>query len=81
MPAFHLFAAGIALTFVTELVAPHAGAAQSGKPRWVLHVDNFPGGISNGVRFSLDPEVLSAGPIPSECRAAAKRRQAQCADE
>jgi hypothetical protein len=60
MPAFHLFAAGIALTFVTELVAPHADAAQSGKPRWVLHVENFPGGISNGVRFSLDPEVLRA---------------------
>jgi len=35
-------------------------AEAGGKPRWVLHVERFPGGISNGVRFSLDPEVVRA---------------------
>src|SRR5215208_2693845 len=34
--------------------------AASTTPRWVQHVRNFPGGISNSVRFTLDPEVRQA---------------------
>lgn len=37
-----------------------AGGAAADTPRWVLHVKNYTGGISNGVRFSLDPQVAAA---------------------
>ncbi len=36
-----------------------AGAGQ-GTPRWVLHAQNYPGGISAGVRAQLDPGVAVA---------------------
>jgi hypothetical protein len=41
-------------------VAPTPGLAASTTPRWVRHVRNFPGGISNTVRFTLDPQVVQA---------------------
>src|SRR6266540_2307643 len=34
------------------IVVPQASAAD-GSPLWVLHVQNYPGGISNGVRARL----------------------------
>ena len=37
-------------------------AAASTTPRWVKHVRNYPGGISNGVRAYLDPATSSAKP-------------------
>jgi hypothetical protein len=40
--------------------APTTGATTSSTPRWVTHVERFSGGISNGVRFSLDPAVVRA---------------------
>ena len=48
---------------------PHSANAAQTTPRWVLHVQNFSGGISNGVRFSLDPAVTAAqarhlAPVP-----------------
>ena len=50
------------------LVAPAQGFAATTTPRWVRHVRNFPGGISNSVRFTLDPAVRQAqallGPNP-----------------
>ncbi len=47
-------------------VAPAAGPTT---PRWVQHVRNYPGGISAGVRASLDPGIAAA-------RAALARRSA-----
>jgi hypothetical protein len=38
----------------------NAGAAPASEPLWVTHVRKFPGGISNGVRASLDAAVQQA---------------------
>jgi hypothetical protein len=46
-----------AVTFVPTFTA---GAAAPSVPLWVTHVRKFPGGISNGVRASLDPGVQQA---------------------
>ncbi len=46
-----------AATFVPSF---SAGAAAPSEPLWVTHVRKFPGGISNGVRASLDPAVQQA---------------------
>jgi hypothetical protein len=46
-----------AATFVPAFTA---GAAAPRTPLWVTHVRKFPGGISNGVRASLDPAVEQA---------------------
>jgi hypothetical protein len=48
------------LTAAADVVLPSAAGAADAKPRWVLHVERFSGGISNGVRFSLDPDVVAA---------------------
>ncbi len=34
--------------------------ASAGVPRWVLHVQKYPGGISNGVRAYLDSSLIAA---------------------
>jgi hypothetical protein len=60
MRVFHLLSAGAVLTTAAMLIAPETGAAATGKPRWVMHVERYSGGISNGVRFSLDPAVIAA---------------------
>jgi hypothetical protein len=60
MRGFHLLVAGALLMAMAGLVAPDAGVATTSAPRWVLHVEHFPGSISNGVRFNLDPAVMSA---------------------
>src|SRR5205809_1108822 len=39
-------------------LAPSAGA--SATPLWVTHLQRYSGGISSGVRFSLDPAVIAA---------------------
>ena len=50
------------------LVTAAPGFAATPTPRWVSHVKNFPGGLSNSVRFTLDPAVRRAqallGPNP-----------------
>ena len=38
----------------------NAGAAAPREPLWATHVRKFAGGISNGVRASLDPAVQQA---------------------
>ena len=59
MKIFRLLTAATAMTAAAGLAAPAALEA-AGKPRWVLHAEQFPGGISNGVRFSLDAAVIAA---------------------
>jgi hypothetical protein len=50
-------AALIAVAGVAMLTAAVAAAST---PRWVTHVDRYPGGISNGVRAYLDPGTRQA---------------------
>jgi hypothetical protein len=52
------FAAGAVLALVAPAIASSNGSAQT--PRWVKHVNRYPGGISNGVRAYLDPAVQQA---------------------
>jgi hypothetical protein len=60
MREFRLAVAVLTLTATAWLAVPDTSAAANGKPRWMLHAERFPGGISNGVRFSLDPAVVAA---------------------
>ncbi len=53
-----LLVATLVATLAGLLSAPAATGATT--PLWVKHVQRFSGGISNGVRFSLDPAVISA---------------------
>jgi hypothetical protein len=46
-------------------VSSLAGATDTttrSSPRWVLHVKHYPGGISNGVRSSLDAADAAVAP-------------------
>jgi hypothetical protein len=49
-------AAVVAVVFAGQL----PGGAASSTPRWVLHIQRYPGGISNGVRAYADREVQQA---------------------
>jgi len=60
MHRFRLLVAGAVVMATLGLIAPQTVVARSAAPRWVLHVKRFSGGISNGVRFSLDPAVVRA---------------------
>src|SRR5205085_11969026 len=53
------FVAASTLGASLALTAVSAGAATT-TPRWVRHVQRYPGGISNGVRAYLDPAVVQA---------------------
>jgi hypothetical protein len=53
-----LLAATLVATLAGILAPPAATGASGSTPRWVTHVQRYPGGISNGVRFSLDPAVV-----------------------
>lgn len=58
---FAFLSSTLVLVALVALMAPQgATAASSGTPRWVLHVRNFPGGISNGVRAQATSEVARA---------------------
>ena len=50
----------VATAAATFVPAFNASAASPSVPLWVTHVRKFPGGISNGVRASLDPAVQQA---------------------
>src|SRR5438034_8377071 len=41
-------------------VTPGAASGTSQTPRWLLHVQRYPGGISNGVRAMVDPAAVAA---------------------
>jgi hypothetical protein len=52
-------------SFVVTLIVAGAvlgvvGSAQAATPRWVLHVERYPGGISAGVRAMASPQVAQA---------------------
>ena len=57
IPRLLLVAATVAA--MAGLVAPPAATGAT-TPLWVKHVQRYSGGISNGVRFSLDPAVVRA---------------------
>jgi len=64
-----LFAA-VVIAAMAGSFAPSASGA-SAKPLWVTHVQRYSGGISSGVRFSLDPAVVAAqGKYQSSIKAA-----------
>ncbi|MDP9331336.1 MAG: glycoside hydrolase [Actinomycetota bacterium] len=60
MRGLRLLVAGVTVAATVGLVVPHPGVASSSAPRWVQHVEHYPGSISDGVRFSLDPAVEQA---------------------
>jgi hypothetical protein len=60
MRIFRMFAAGAVLMATTAVSLAAEVSIAGSKPRWVLHVERFPGGISNGVRFTLDPALTRA---------------------
>ncbi len=62
MSRFRLLVAGSVVVALLGLIAPTSVVAKTKAPRWVLHVRRFPGSISNGVRFNLDPAVMRAQP-------------------
>lgn len=58
MKVTRLFVAATAVAAMAGMVATPPTAAAGTTPLWVKHVERFSGGISNGVRFSLDPAVM-----------------------
>jgi len=60
MRVFPLLLTSTLLTVTGDVLLKSEVDAADSKPRWVLHVERFSGGISNGVRFSLDPGVVEA---------------------
>jgi hypothetical protein len=55
LAAAALLAATAGSTFAAEV-----SVSAASKPRWVAHVERFRGGISNGVRFTLDQGLTRA---------------------
>src|SRR6478672_1283155 len=61
MKGSRLLVAAVSVAAAIGVAAPPTtGVAATSAPLWVKHVQNFSGGISNGVRFSLDPTVMQA---------------------
>src|SRR2546421_10980704 len=59
MKGSRLLVAAVSIAATVGVVAPPTtGMAATSAPLWVKHVQNFWGGISNGVRFSLAPTVM-----------------------
>jgi hypothetical protein len=52
----------VALAVVGGVLTVGTSLAGAATPRWVTHVDKYPGGISGGVRAYLDPGVENAEP-------------------
>ncbi len=55
-----LLVSSLMLLMALGVATPDPGGASTAAPPWVQHVRNYTGGISNGVRFSLDPAVIRA---------------------
>jgi hypothetical protein len=58
-----LVAAGcVAASFLAA--APSQASRTAATPRWILHIQRYPGGISNGVRAMVSPEAVAARRAP-----------------
>jgi hypothetical protein len=57
--AMVLLAAG-STAAATLAAAPSLAAAPAPTPRWILHIQSYPGGISNGARAMVSPEAMAA---------------------
>jgi len=82
MKPLRLVIAAMAVSATVAAVAPSrdAGAAVPKEPLWVTHVRSFPGGISNGVRASLDPaaQAAQARALAESSAGSPHRRAASC---
>ena len=65
-----VLAAVLALVATSGTAAPSTSASLT-TPRWVLHVQRFPGGISNGVRAAASSEATARAPSASGLAAGA----------
>jgi hypothetical protein len=80
MPRAARFAFALVLLVTSVGLAPTSGSAAP-KPLWVRHVENFPGGISGGVRArlaALDAEVGTAGAVALQTNAADMQINGDC---
>ena len=60
-----LVAAGcVAASFLAA--APSQASRTAATPRWILHIQRYPGGISNGVRAMVSPKLWRRGPLRTE---------------
>jgi hypothetical protein len=57
--ASRLFVATMTMGAWIILATPNGVAASHTTPRWVKHVQNYPGGLSGWVRSQLDPHVIA----------------------
>lgn len=51
-------AGSVAASFLAA--APSHASGTAATPRWILHIQRYPGGISNGVRAMVSPEAMAA---------------------
>ena len=57
MAATLVIAGSVAASF---LVAAPGASGAAATPRWILHIQRYPGGISNGVRAMVSPAAMAA---------------------
>ena len=51
----------IAASFLAAAPSQASRASQAGAtPRWILHIQRYPGGISDGVRAMVSAEAMAA---------------------
>jgi BNR/Asp-box repeat len=58
MAASLVVAGSVAASFLAA--APGQASGTAATPRWMLHIQRYPGGISNGVRAMVSPEAVAA---------------------
>jgi hypothetical protein len=58
MAATLVIAASVAASFLAA--APGQASKAAPTPRWILHIQRYPGGISNGVRAMVSPAAMAA---------------------
>ena len=58
MAAILVTAGALAASFLAA--APGQASKAAPTPRWILHIQRYPGGISNGVRAMVSPQAMAA---------------------
>jgi hypothetical protein len=58
MAAALVVAGSVAASFLAA--APGQASGTAATPRWILHIQRYPGGISNGVRAMVSPQAVAA---------------------